>query len=432
MRLTIEDLESLLNLSNELEESQSESIRALSSSVAQKESQLSLLSNHFTQLTTNLSDYETNTIPAFRNLVRELQDELKDARDGKEDEEKRRGDLEEKARSVLAQNAQLQKGVRRGWGREVEVGLLRGKIGELEETKQVMDIYLARLVPGYDANATTEQEEGVDGGDQGAFGLLALFHRVGVKADVIRSVVGDMHGIPNIWDSPGEETTMETLVGITELRSRLAGLSTLCWRLKTLLRAAPMEVYLALGREYASSLGIERGVDLHLDRLSGGSSGEKEFKEHECVIDVMRIQGQLEAYLHMLQPAQHVAEDGQVDLSERARGYILGLDLDLDVFGSAILLVRGTLMRVWSDPEDPDMGPNGDYDAVLQPLQTVLTHAMSAKNVVSKLQRRMDELGQGRIFNKGVVTLLEGVSSLVGDGVNFGISVWFFSFFHIL
>jgi dynactin 1 len=106
-----------------------------------------------------------------------------------------------------------------------------------------------------------------------------FFQRLGQKADLINATVAHSHGLPDALDGP----VSEVLVGICEMRARIAALSTQCKRFAAVMRRCAPPEFLGIGRVYAEIAPLEKRVDLHLDLLR-----RDEFREMECASDVIK------------------------------------------------------------------------------------------------------------------------------------------------
>lgn len=99
--------------------------------------------------------------------------------------------------------------------------------------------------------------------------------------DLINTVVAQKHNMPESLNGPGPVS--EVLVGICEMRGRIAGLSTLCKRFATILKHCDVETFLNVGRIYPEIAPLEKRIDMHVDLLR-----RDEFREMECVSDVAK------------------------------------------------------------------------------------------------------------------------------------------------
>lgn len=173
--------------------------------------------------------------------------------------------------------------------------------------------------------------------------------------DLINTIVAQKHNMPESLNGPG--AVSEVLVGICEMRSRMAGLSTLCKRFATILKHADVETFLNVGRIYPEIAPLEKRIDMHVDLLR-----RDEFREMECVSDVAkcvfvvwlllfsttegvwdRIQAQFD---HL---AETYFEGFEHDLAERELGYAVSFDLDLDMFSASVALAKTCVSTIMED-----------------------------------------------------------------------------------
>lgn len=172
--------------------------------------------------------------------------------------------------------------------------------------------------------------------------------------DLINTIVAHKHNMPESLNGPG--AVSEVLVGICEMRGRIAGLSTLCKRFATILKHADVETFLSVGRIYQEIAPLEKRIDMHVELLR-----RDEFREMECVSDVAkwvylliffaastewvcnRIQAQFD---HL---AETYFEGFEHDLAERELGYAVSFDLDLDMFSASIALAKTCVATIMED-----------------------------------------------------------------------------------
>lgn len=100
--------------------------------------------------------------------------------------------------------------------------------------------------------------------------------------DLINTVIAAKHNMPESLNGPGPVS--EILVGICEMRGRIAQLSTLCKRFAAILRRCDVETFLNVGgRIFAEIAPLEKRIDMHMDLLR-----RDEFREMECVSDIAK------------------------------------------------------------------------------------------------------------------------------------------------
>lgn len=387
MRITIQDLEALKDLSDELEENHIESEKALQSDISLLTSQLYTKSQTIDTLTTSLSDAHS-TLLQFRSLVIELQGEINEMRSQTQEAQSESQNAIGQQKLMAAVNMRLQSTAERNQGREVEMLVGRLELGLVKEELAVVEGYLPEVwsQPDHMNDSDGEAGGGLGVGDKDSLKCVLYFQRMAGKADIINEVVAKMHSLPEALDSPNSSSPItELLVGVCELRGRLSSLSTLCKRFASVLRRASPEWYLELGRalwvrEDVGSL--EKRMDLHVALLRGsGEPGKGEFRERECVQDVARLQAQFnhlaEVYLSPLVPQSSSSINGSgstanqpqansntggigagvsynplYDIAERELGSVELFDLDLDMFAASIGMMKTSVEGiVGSDSE---------------------------------------------------------------------------------
>ena len=119
---------------------------------------------------------------------------------------------------------------------------------------------------------------------------------MGLKIDLINTVVGQAHGLPESLNGD----VSETVVGVCEvsldpsvkhctrdmglqMRGRAAGLAIFCKRFAAILRRCDPTSFLNIGRIYPEIAPMEKRIDMHIDLLR-----RDEFREMEFVSDIVK------------------------------------------------------------------------------------------------------------------------------------------------
>ncbi|KAH0591318.1 hypothetical protein H2248_001401 [Termitomyces sp. 'cryptogamus'] len=394
MRITIEDLEALKELSDELEENHIETEKQLNEDLNQKDAQIHQHVQRVEALEDTCQDLE-NTITKFRDLVLQLQHELDDLRTQTQTAQTESATAASQTAAMMSLNLKLQSSALKNQAKNIDLEI-RGL--ETRETKELLGIvqpYLPELYVESDTDATN---------------CYMFFQRLAHKADLINNVVAQAHGLPDSLNG----SVSETLVGVCEMRARISGLSTLCKRFAAVLRRCDVESFLTIGRIFPEIAPMEKRIDMHINLLR-----KDEFREMECVSDIIKIQAQFD----------HLAEtyfDGfDHDLGERELGYVLSFDHDLDMFAASIGLAKTSVESILKEEEVVlDMGGYDIETELFAPLQTLLDNSKSAKSVSKKLTKRMDDLTEDSSALKvHLVPEMKSLSDLAAELVNFGISL---------
>ncbi|KIK63885.1 hypothetical protein GYMLUDRAFT_40972 [Collybiopsis luxurians FD-317 M1] len=439
MRITIEDLEALKELSDELEENHVETEKALTEDIGSLQTQLAASQVRNATLSDACSDYE-GTIGQFRELVERLQSELSSLRLSTATAESTSASALSQTAAILSANIKLQSTASKNQARMMELEIKRLEARELREELAVLEMYLpavyneqstvdlAALEGGTPAGVPGQGGEGSGArGDRDALKAYMFFQRIGWKADIINAIIAQTHGLPESLDS-NEGGISEQLVGICEMRGRLSGLSTLCKRFAAVLRRAEPEMWLGIGRLYREIAPLEKRLDIHVDLLR-----RDEFRERECVSDVVKIQSQFNhlAEIYFAEYFSASYSGYAYDIGERQLGSIVLFDLDLDMFAASIGMMKTSVEGLLKEDEfasEADYGGFDIHNELYEPLQKLLERAKSAKQMSKKMAKRLEELtdptnGNPSALKAELLVQMESCGNLVGELVNFGISL---------
>ncbi|KAG5644147.1 hypothetical protein DXG03_009041 [Asterophora parasitica] len=394
MRITIEDLEALKELSDELEENHVETEKQLNDDLNQKDVEIREHVQKVEALEEACQDLE-NTITQFRELVMQLQHELDDLRTATQTAQHESATAASQTAAMMSLNMKLQSSASKNQAKNIDLEIRSLEARETRELLSIVQPYLPELYVDSDTDATN---------------CYLFFQRLAYKADLINTVVAQTHNLSEALNGP----VSEVLVGVCEMRARISGLSTLCKRFAAILRRCDVESFLNIGRIYPEIAPMEKRLDMHINLLR-----RDEFRDMECVSDVLKIQAQFD----------HIAEsyfDGfDHDLGEREMGYVLSFDHDLDMFSASIGLAKTSVQSILKEEEVTlDMSGYDIETELFAPLQTLLDASKGAKSASKKLTKRLDELiDDSTALKAHLIPQMKGLSNLAAELVNFGISL---------
>ncbi|KAG6885817.1 hypothetical protein C0993_009209 [Termitomyces sp. T159_Od127] len=394
MRITIEDLEALKELSDELEENHVETEKQLNEDLNQKDAQIYQHVQRIEALEDTCQDFE-GTITKFRDLVLQLQHELDDLRTQTQTAQTESATAASQTAAMMSLNLKLQSSALKNQAKNIDLEIRGLESREARELLGIVQPYLPDLYVESDTDATN---------------CYMFFQRLAHKADLINNVVAQAHGLPDSLNG----SVSETLVGVCEMRARISGLSTLCKRFAAILRRCDVESFLNIGRIFPEIAPMEKRIDMHLNLLR-----KDEFREMECVSDIIKIQAQFD---HL---AETYFNGFDHDLGERELGYVLSFDHDLDMFAASIGLAKTSVESILKEEEVVfDMGGYDINTELFSPLQMLLDNSKSAKTVSKKLTKRMDDLTEdSSALKTHLVPEMKSLSDLAAELVNFGISL---------
>ncbi|KAF8346896.1 dynactin [Amanita rubescens] len=394
MRITIEDLEALKELNDELEENHVETEKQLNEDLDVKEMQVREHVNKIEELEDTILDLD-GTIGQFRELVTQLQNELEALRAQTQTAQSESATAASQTAAIMSINLKLQSTASKNQARNIDFEIMKLEAKESRELLGIVQPYLPQIYVENDSDATH---------------CYLFFQRLACKADLINSVVAHSNNLPESLNG----NVSEVLVGVCEMRSRIATLSTLCRRFSAVLRRCDVDSFLSMGRLYPEILPMEKRLDMHLNLLR-----RDEFREMECVSDIVKIQAQFD----------HIAETYfsgfDHDLGERELGYVMTLDHDLDMFAASIGLTKTSITSIVQDEDVvTELGGYDIESELFMPLQKLLEQCKSAKALSKKLTKRMEDLTHDNAALKAhLVPQMKGLTNFVEELVNFGISL---------
>ncbi|KAJ7695201.1 dynactin [Mycena rosella] len=393
MRITIEDLEALRELNDELEENHVETEKAMTEDLEAKDAQIREHVRKAEALEEACVDLE-GTIGQFRDLVMQLQSELDTLRAQTQVAQTESQTAVSQSAAMMSLNLKLQSSASKNQAKNIELEIKRMEARETRELLNIVQPYLPQIYVETDSDATS---------------CYLFFQRLAYKADLITTIVSQNNGLPDSLNG----SVSDALVGVCDMRGRISALSTLCKRFAAVMRRCDVESFLNIGRLYQEIAPMEKRLDMHVDLLR-----RDEFREMECVSDVVKITAQFD---HL---AETYFSGFDYDLGERELGYLVSFDLDLDIFAASIGMTKTSITTLIQDDETVlDLG-GFDIDAELfGPLQRLLDQYKGAKALSKKLTKRLEDLIQDSTALKAhLVPQMQALSNFVPELVNFGIS----------
>jgi dynactin 1 len=297
MRITIEDLESLRELNDELEENHVETEKAMQEEISAPAAPIlprpALISTEQTRRTCSStfssarSTISRRRAPTSRerlasfaslssnfrrgpsfppSLITSLPpcpSELDALRSQTQTAQTEFAAATSQTAQMMSLNLKLQSTASKHQARTIDMEVYRIDAREAREMLAVVQPYLPAIY--------------ADGDDVDAARTYFFFKRLAAKAELINAVVATAHGLPDALAG----AVHDALVGVAEMRGAIAALAVVCRRFAAILRRCDVESFLSIGRLFAEIAPMERRLDLHIDLLR-----REEFRDRECVVDI--------------------------------------------------------------------------------------------------------------------------------------------------
>ncbi|KAJ9123331.1 hypothetical protein QFC22_001530 [Naganishia vaughanmartiniae] len=360
MRTTIEDLEALKELADELEDNHVENERQL-------EEQITFLTNQLNEDARKLEDIfeemvdKDETIVQFRELVAKLQEDNHELQGQLRYRSDNTVENVSQSRAVMNLNLKLQTSATKNQARAIDLALSKVALDQAKGHAEILQSYLPDTYFQQDAAATE--------------GLLFL-QRLADKARLLINTFCLKHDLPDAL----QQVKDDRLVGICELRGSLSEFANLTRRFAGIMRRSTPEEYLNLAPVRFDLSAVERKVDFWINQLR-----TDEFVEKDCAVELHNFLTQLN---HL---AQTVFIREELELGERQLGFAVAFDYELDNFAAAVGFARHIIQNHIVDQDAVDDADATFEEGVYKPIQRILDQVHQVK-AISRLVQLVDEI----------------------------------------
>lgn len=235
---TVDDLEALKELADELEENHMETEKQLQDEIDHRDM---LLREQLDRLRVNeetTADYEA-TIGQFRELVVLLQNDLEEFKHKEKNEQTEKITLSSQSQAMMSLNFQLQTTVMKAQAKAIDIELRKLEASQANDRLNMIQPYLP------ESFFKTENDP---------ISCLLLFKRLEFKAGLIVKHLDQNYPISEkIMDN-----VTENLVTICEMKQRAGWLSSLATRFQTHIKNCDPDTFTKMGKVYLDLIGVER------------------------------------------------------------------------------------------------------------------------------------------------------------------------------
>ncbi|QIW98003.1 hypothetical protein AMS68_003521 [Peltaster fructicola] len=387
---TIEDLENLRELNDELEINHIEAEKQLQEEIDFKDALIQDRDTLAKQQQSALDDADY-TINRFRELVTQLQSDLQDMRASKQISETEAADLESRSRAMMDLNLRLQTSAAKTQVKTIELELRKMEADEAAEHLGIVQLFLPD-------SFQAERDS-----------VLALlrFRRVSFKATLLQTFVKER------MSSYGAHNREENVFASTEVYSSLTWISATADRFVKALCMCSMEEFAKYESAQYELDPVERALTTYIDAIRRDDVREDDMaKELQRSIAVMThlasihignelpnhadeltmklsyLQSQLEGIasaftgMKVLIEASQKPTDGESeDEDEADAGFIVARAEALSTQARSIRVVLGKTSRALSDLQDRHMtlepGQTDSFDTTETLTQTISRYAVT-------------------------------------------------------
>ncbi|WVQ80521.1 hypothetical protein IAT38_002626 [Cryptococcus sp. DSM 104549] len=394
MRVTIEDLEALKDLNDELEENHVEAEKQLNEEIDTLTAQLRDEQVRSGELDSVILDMEA-TINQFRELVANLQSELEAVRMQQATQESSSATNSKEAQALLNLNLKLQSTAVKAQSKTIDLELKNLEAAQLAEHMRIVHAFLPEAYHETEADSTS---------------LFLFFSRVAAKLEMLIGVISQVHRLPASLYAPAGEV----LVGVCEVRGKLRHFSNLNKRFGAVMQRSSTEEWVGYGRLVGEVAGVEGRVDGWLALIKSD-----EFNEGDCERDLGSLIAQFD----------HLAETAfnrpLLDVGEQQLGLAYSFDCDLDNFAAAVGFARQQIALLTSEEDiEVDVGDSSLEEGVYDPVQRILDLVRTVKVPSGKLVAQIEEVVQasGALQPEGSL-MLGDLATSVSNAVDLAVQL---------
>ncbi|KAI7100706.1 hypothetical protein KC352_g37952, partial [Hortaea werneckii] len=364
LRTTIEELEDLRELNDELEVNHIEQEKQLQEEIDFKDSIL-LDRERTAKQQQEALDEADYTITRYRGLVSQMQKDIADMQASKQLSETEAADLNSKSRAMLDLNMKLQTSASKTQVKTLDLELRKLEAQEAGEHLAIVQLFLPEAFHA----------------ERDSVLALLRFKRIGFKAGLVQSFIKER------VESFGTRGQDEDVFAACDVADKLTWIAGMSERFVTSICGCSVEDFAKYEGALYELEPVERALNAYIDGLRREDVREKDWAEE--------LQRSIAVMSHLAEV--HVKDDlpSQADALMMRTNCVQGL---LESAASALGLMKGMVAKNVSADEnedsDDDEGSASDLAIILNRAEALMSHSRNAKVMAGKTHRALMDLLQ--------------------------------------
>lgn len=358
LRITIEDLESLKELNDELEINHTETEKQLQDEIDYNEALLAEEARKSAIQDGTVEDLEY-TVARFRDLAKHMQSDLEGMRASQQISETEANELSQRSRAMMDLNMRLQVSASKAQVKAIDLELDKMEAQESSEHLAIVQLFLPESLKS--------ESESVQ--------ALLRFKRIGFKAKMMHHFVKERMQDPK---ASGQE---DDVFAFCDVLDKLTWVSSTCNRFISNIQSCNLEAFKRLGGASYELEPVERALDKWVNDLK-----RDELRGDQCVTELQRSIALMEhlAEVHIGEDLECYAEDV----------YMRALLMQSYLENSAIALshIKDLAETRIPPPNGESEEEDADYEDYLRKLDSLVSQTRSAKIVSSKSLCHLEDL----------------------------------------
>ena len=391
---TIEDLESLKELNDELELNHTETEKQLQEEIDYSESLLAEEARKAAIQDGSIEDLEY-TVTRFRELAKNMQGEIEEMRTSQQITETEASELNDRSRAMMDLNMRLQVSALKAQVKAIDLELGKMEAQQSSEHLSIVELFLPESFKS----------------EQDSVQALLRFRRISFKAQMMH------HCIKERLNGQSSPVSEEDIFPYCDILDKLTWVSSTCERFINHIRTCGLDSFRRLGGASYELEPVERGLNTWIDGLK-----RDELKGEQCSSELQRLIALMThlAEAHIPEDLEHFADDVCM------RAQMMQSQLE----NTAIALSRMKALSEAKIPQNSEENDkdNAEFDELLRKIDSIISQTRSAKVVSNKATRQVEDLkSRSLALDPSTLNTIEtsetAVSELASSARNLGTSI---------
>lgn len=358
LKATVEELESLKELNDELEINHTENARQMQEEIDYKEV---LLAEHAAKASTQVQTIQDleYTVTRFRNLVTSMQTDLEDMRTSQQLTETEANDLNSRSRVMMDLNLRLQASASKAQVKAIDLELGRLEAQESAEHLSIVQLFLPDSFKA----------------ERNSVRAYLRLRRIKSKAGILHDHIKDKVSMPS---APGHENDVYTCC---EIMDKLNFIAHTCTRFERSIQSSDLESFSRLESALFDLEPVERAFNGFIE-----AAKKDELKEQACATELSRSIALVThlADVHINDSLERHADD------IHARALMMQSQLESTLIAlTRTKAVAESQVKPLDTQEDEE---NSDVQALSRKSDSLIAQTRNAKVVMGKAIRQLDDL----------------------------------------
>ncbi|KAL8667370.1 MAG: hypothetical protein Q9168_007262 [Polycauliona sp. 1 TL-2023] len=394
MKATVEELESLRELNDELEINHTENAKQMQDELDYNESLLADQVRTAATQDQTIQDLEY-TVTRFRDLVASMQTDLEDMRTSQQLTEAETNDLTSRSRAMMDLNMRLQSSATKAQIKVIDLEL--GKL-EAQESAEHLSI-IQHFLPNTFKN------------ERNSVGAYLRIKRIRFKSDLLHGYVKD-----KVTAQPSQSRDYDIFTAC-DMMDKLVALSSICGRFVNSIQSCDLDAFSRLESAFFDLEPLERALNGWID-----SAKRDELKQESCATELSRSMSLMThlAEVHITDSIERYADD----IHARALVMQGQLESTLMAFTHTKAITEAEIQMASTEAaeEDPDAIELNRRSEVL------LSQMRSARGIAGKAVRQLGDMqSRSLTLDRAALPSIEqsqvSVAALADDTLSLGRSI---------